>query len=210
MEPSQSDDTGAQTTRIVVVDDDPEIAELYASWLDEYYEVDVATSGQEALEVIAEETDVVFLDRKMPKISGDATLRELRRRNVDCSVAMITAVTPDVDIVEMGFDDYLVKPVSKEELLDIVETVRTRSEYETEVREYYSLTSKKALLESTHDPAELKGDEEYQALLARLEAVEDDLQETLEELIERDDSSWAFQNLGANAGGDDPALVDST
>lgn len=210
MEPSQSDDTGAQTTRIVVVDDDPEIAELYASWLDEYYEVDVATSGQEALEVIAEETDVVFLDRKMPKISGDATLRELRRRNVDCSVAMITAVTPDVDIVDMGFDEYICKPVQQEDLRELVEVLLARSRFDETRQRSFALASKKALLESIHDPAELEGDEEYQALLARLEAVEDDLQETLEELIERDDSSWAFQNLGANAGGDDPALVDSS
>lgn len=210
MVPSQSDDTGAQTTRILVVDDDPEIAELYASWLDDHYAVDVATSGQQALEVIDDGTDIVFLDRKMPDMSGDATLRELRRRDTDCAVAMITAVTPDVDIVDMGFDEYICKPVEQEDLRDLAEVLLARSRYDEKRQKSFALASKKALLESVYDQAELESHEEYQALLSRLEAVEDGLQQNLEELIAKNDSTWAFRNLGSDADGDDPALVDSS
>ena len=103
---------------VLVVDDEEEVAEVFSLWLRDVYETRVATGGEAALEAV-DGVDLVLLDRRMPDLSGDETLARMRERGYDGPVAMVTAVDPDFDIVEMAFDDYLVKPISKEELQEI-------------------------------------------------------------------------------------------
>ena len=108
---------------------------------------------------------------------------------------MVTAVDPDFDIIEMGFDDYLVKPVSKDELVEMVEDVTTRSTYEEDVQEYYSLVSKKALLESEKSDRKLSSNEEYQDLCDRIDELRTRLDDTVGDLSTHDDFVGAFQDL---------------
>ena len=119
-----------QLPLVLVVEDEPDLADLYAAWLGDEYRVRTAYGGREALDELdeADEVDAILLDRRMPGLSGDEVLTAVRDRGIDCRVAMVTAVEPDFDILEMGFDDYLVKPVSKDDLLGVVETMRSRSE----------------------------------------------------------------------------------
>jgi DNA-binding response OmpR family regulator len=121
---------------------------------------------------------------------------------------MVTAVDPDFDIVEMGFDDYLVKPVSKDELVDIVETVHTRSEYEADVQEYYSLTSKKALLEAEKSDRELDESEQYEDLVERVEELSDQVDQTMSSMSEHQDFVGAFQDLPGGEMPDSPEQGD--
>jgi len=70
-------------TNVLVVDDEFLVAELYGDWLlDEGYSVDVATSGLEALREVNEETDVVVLDRRMPRFTGDQVLDVLKSGDI--------------------------------------------------------------------------------------------------------------------------------
>jgi CheY-like chemotaxis protein len=59
---------------VLVVDDEPQLAELYSMQLAEEYEVRTATGGPEALDLVDEEVDVALLDRRMPRMSGDELL----------------------------------------------------------------------------------------------------------------------------------------
>ncbi|PSQ36683.1 DNA-binding protein, partial [Halobacteriales archaeon QS_9_70_65] len=95
---------------ILVVEDKPELAELYSGWLSEKYPVRVAHDGPEALEEYDEDVEVVLLDRQLPGMNGSAVLSMLQDRKGDPQVAMVTAVEPEVDVVEMGFDAYVTKP----------------------------------------------------------------------------------------------------
>ncbi len=113
--------TEPDTPRVVFVDDEPEAADMYAAQVADAYDVEIAYDGDEALEVVDDDVDVVFLDRHMPGRSGDEVLEEIRDRELGCRVVMLTAIEPDVDIVDMGYDEYVVKPVVKEELLDAVD-----------------------------------------------------------------------------------------
>ncbi len=91
----------------------------------------------------------------MPGLSGDEVLEQIRDRDLNSRVVMVTAVKPDFDIIDMGFDDYLVKPVSKDDLYTTVEGMLSRIEYDNQMQEYFSLVSKKAVLEAEKDEAEL-------------------------------------------------------
>ncbi|MHC3438861.1 HalX domain-containing protein [Natrialbaceae archaeon A-gly3] len=183
---------------VLVVDDEARLADLFAAWLGTDRSVETAYDGEEALEKMTDSVEVVLLDRRMPGLSGDEVLEKLRERGYDCRVVMVTAVDPDFDIIEMGFDDYLVKPVSKDELEEIVEDVQQRSEYEADIQEYYALASKKALLESEKSERKLEENEEYQELTDRVDELRSRVDETVSEMSSHDDFVGAFQDLQQN------------
>jgi DNA-binding response OmpR family regulator len=166
------DMTDGQT--ILVVDDERDIADLYTTWLEMDHEVRTAYGGEEAFDAVDADVDIVFLDRQMPDYSGDEVLEHIRDQGLDCRVVMVTAVDPDFDIVDMGFDDYLTKPVMREDLDDAVETMRERDGYDDAMQEYFALTSKKATLEAEKTPSELQENDEYQRMVDRVDELEEE------------------------------------
>ncbi|GAA0681174.1 HalX domain-containing protein [Natronoarchaeum mannanilyticum] len=184
-----------QPVEILVVDDESRLADLFAAWLTSDWSVETAYDGESALEQIQESVEIVLLDRRMPGLSGHEVLSEIRDRGYDCRVVMVTAVDPDFDIIEMGFDDYLVKPVSKDELLDVVERVQTRSAYEADIQRYYSLVSKKSLLEAEKSDRELEDSDEYSELCEQVDSLRGQVDDTVSGLSDHDDFVGAFQDL---------------
>ena len=181
---------------VLVVEDERDLADLYATWLRDEYRVRVAYGGREAIEQLDDEVDVALLDRRMPDLSGDETLQAIREEGVECRVAMVTAVEPDFDIVAMGFDDYLVKPVSREALTTTVENLLLRNSYDEGIQELFALASKKALLESEKDPATLESNEEYQQLSARVAELRSELDETLASFDDDNNIDAMYRDLG--------------
>ena len=169
---------------VLVVEDEPDVAETYELWLAGEYDVRLAASGSEALEAIDEAVDVVLLDRMMPGMSGDEVLAELRERGYDCRVAMVSAVDPDFDIIEMGFDDYVTKPPTKAELVATIEELLAREERTEAVQEYRSLLAKRSALEEQKGAEQLSESEEYAALQARIEAAESSLETAQDQLLD--------------------------
>ncbi|GAA0716123.1 DNA-binding response OmpR family regulator [Halorubrum trapanicum] len=174
--------TGDPDATVLAVDDEPDLAELYRVYLDPAYDVRIATGGEEALDAMDESVDVVLLDRRMPDMSGHEVLEEIRGEGYDARVAMLTAVEPDVDIVEMPFDDYKTKPVTKEDLLTLVEVLLHRAAFDERSQEFFALASKKAALEA----AGTTGSEEYEELVERMESVRLEVDDTLDHLSARD------------------------
>ncbi|QSG05737.1 HalX domain-containing protein [Halapricum desulfuricans] len=169
------------TQTVLVVDDEPDVADAYAAQLRDRYTVRTAYGGQQALEAVDETVDVVLLDRRMPEQSGDDVLESLRSKGVETRVAMVTAVDPDFDVIEMPFDDYLTKPVSRTELFDTVERLLTCAKYDEQFQEFYSLTSKLATLQANKSQSELENSEEFAELTERRENVRKQLDRTLSE-----------------------------
>jgi len=159
---------------ILVVDDETDIADLYTTWLEIEHDVRTAYGGEEALDNVDDDVDIVFLDRQMPDYSGDEVLDKIRDRGLDCRVVMVTAVDPDFDIVSMEFDDYLTKPVMRDDLSEAVDSMRERDDYNETLQEYFALTSKKATLEAEKTPSELQDSEEYQEMVDRVEELENE------------------------------------
>ncbi|WP_439025748.1 bacterio-opsin activator domain-containing protein [Haloarchaeobius sp. DT45] len=149
-------DTRAVEPTVLVVDDDQDLADTCRYWLEgEDYSVQTAYSGEDALDRIDDDVDLVLLDRRMPRLSGDETLEELRDRGYDCPVAMMTAVAPDTDIVDMPFDEYLVKPVAEADILDAAEDLLARRDFSEAVREYFAMEATEEVL-STRDRENLR------------------------------------------------------
>ncbi|MFB6122152.1 MAG: HalX domain-containing protein [Haloferacaceae archaeon] len=184
------------TPLVLVVEDEHDLADLYATWLSDSFRVRVANSGQEALDELDDEVDVVLLDRRMPDYSGDEVLEIIRERGFDCRVAMVTAAAPDFDVLSMGFDDYVVKPVTRDDLDRTVSNLLLREEYDDGVQELFALASKKALLETEKSHTALEANDEYQRLATDLERLRENLDDTLFQLGEQDDLSTLYRDLG--------------
>jgi DNA-binding response OmpR family regulator len=183
---------------IVVVEDQRDLAELYAGWLSDRYEVTQAYTATEALESIDDETDVVLLDRRLPDRPGREVLQTIRERGNEARVAMVTAVDIDFDIIELGFDDYITKPVSKPTLEAVVETLLTRRQYDERLAGYAQLLTKQAVLESQKSTEELEESEEYRTLLNDVERYREDLQDLTDE-FDTTDFRAAFLTLNARS-----------
>ncbi len=117
--------------KILVADDDKNICELIRLYLDkENYTAIIANDGEEALARFQEENpDLVLLDIMMPKMDGWQVLREIRRRS-DCPIIMITAKGETFDKVlglELGADDYVVKPFDGKEIIARLKAVLRRT-----------------------------------------------------------------------------------
>ncbi len=185
-----------QSPHVLIVEDEPDLADLYAAWLASNCTVETEYDGSKALEALEAGIDIVLLDRRMPGLSGDAVLDTIRDRDLDCRVAMVTAVEPDFDIVGMGFDDYLVKPVSKDELLSTIDQLLLRSTYDEQLQEFFALSSKKALLDTQKTNAELRASQEYAELEDRLAALRMQVDETMAELLDQDVYRRVCRDIG--------------
>jgi len=175
-------DTNSDAT-ILVVDDEQKVVESYSLRLGmRYDDVHTATGGQEAIAVLeVTDVDVVFLDRRMPDMSGDEVAQVIREEGYATQVIMATAVDPDFDIIEMPFDDYLQKPIGKEEMFGAVEQQLNAGAYDGKRAEYYSVRSKIAVLEDEKSSYQLEDNKKYQNLIEEATALEAELDETVAE-----------------------------
>jgi two-component system phosphate regulon response regulator PhoB len=121
------------STRILVVDDEPDLLELVRLALSQAgFTVDTASGGREALEKIRRAPPgLVVLDLMMPDISGNDVCRQIRSDAAlaELPIVMLTAKSEEVDRVvgfELGADDYVAKPFSPRELVLRVKAVLRR------------------------------------------------------------------------------------
>ncbi|MUV58002.1 HalX domain-containing protein [Halogeometricum rufum] len=177
----------ARDGTVLVVDDEREVTDAYALRLRQRYgDVRTAYGGEEALTAMDDAVDVVLLDRRMP-FSGDEVLRELRDRGYDCRVIMVTAIDPGFGIADMPFDDYLCKPIGKEDLFAAVDQQLEAASYDDPLTEFFSLTAKLAVLESERSPEQLAEASEYVRMRRRSDELREELAvstENFEEMVE--------------------------
>ncbi|WP_436927824.1 response regulator [Halosimplex amylolyticum] len=182
---------------VLVVDDEKEVADVFALKLQDDYETRVAYGGEEALEAIDEDVDAVLLDRRMPDVHGDEVLAAIRERGYDCVVVMTTAVDPNLNILEMDFDDYLSKPIETETLLRTLDQqIDSKQSGDPKLEEFFAVVSKIEVLEAELTPAELAESDEYEErkreaerLGRELQASRDDFEEILA----------TFRDIGRNS-----------
>ena len=115
------------TTKILVVDDEPRYLRLMeANLITEGFEVIKASDGQEAVDIVAlRQPDLVLLDIMMPNLDGFAACERIREFSM-VPIIMVTARTEEnarVRGLELGADDYIVKPYSANEMIARVRAV---------------------------------------------------------------------------------------
>ena len=119
-------------SKILVVDDDLNIVKLIKLYLEkEDFTVCTAYNGVEALEVYRRENpSIIILDIMMPQLDGNSVCREIRKTS-DVPIIMLTAKGETFDKVlslELGADDYMVKPFEPKELIARIKAILRRSD----------------------------------------------------------------------------------
>ena len=117
--------------KVLVADDDKNICELLRLYLvKEGFQVVLAGDGEEALaRFSAENPDIILLDVMMPRLDGWQVCREIRKKS-ECPIIMITAKGETFDKVlglELGADDYVVKPFETKEIVARIKAVLRRT-----------------------------------------------------------------------------------
>ena len=107
--------------KILIVEDDKLAAELERDYLEASgYEVDICGNGSDGLlKMESEEYDLIILDIMLPEINGFEICREIRQKK-NVPIIMVTAKTEDPDLIrglELGADDYIIKPFNPAELV---------------------------------------------------------------------------------------------
>jgi DNA-binding response OmpR family regulator len=118
--------------RILVVEDDPNIASLISEGLTgQHYAVDIAVDGETGGEMACvNDYDLIILDIILPKLDGFGVCREVREEGVTTPVLLLTSLNGDEDVVkglDAGADDFLAKPFSFDVLLARVRALLRRS-----------------------------------------------------------------------------------
>jgi DNA-binding HxlR family transcriptional regulator/DNA-binding response OmpR family regulator len=181
--------TESETEQIVLVaDDNEQISTMHTEWLEDSYTVRTARDGEQALRRLDTDVGVVVLDRRMPGLSGGEVLDWIRSQRYDIRVVIVTSEDPTPDILDMEFDEYLTKPVLKQELRDVVADLFERRQYSAQLQEYLAIRSKQALLEVQNATEALEATEGYEGLQRRLDALDitsDDIEDAEPETLER-------------------------
>ena len=117
--------------KILVVDDDKNICELLRLYIEkDGFQVVIANDGKRALEMFrAEQPDLIMLDIMLPELDGWQVCREIRKES-QCPIIMLTAKGEVFDKVlglELGADDYVVKPFDAKEVVARIKAVLRRS-----------------------------------------------------------------------------------
>jgi len=131
---------GSRAARVLIADDTPQAAELLEAHLEGTgYEVRIASDGEQTLALVESwKPDLILLDIMMPKISGFEVCKRLRSSPAtrDIAVLMIPALDHPSDIeraVEAGCDDFLSKPIKKNDLLHRVHALLTSRQQPSEL-----------------------------------------------------------------------------
>lgn len=137
-------------TKILIVDDELRLADvLHVALEDRGYQTRIAASGNIALRMMEVESfDLVLTDLRMPDLDGRALLQEIKRRNPDMLVVILTAyasMRDAVDLVKEGAFDYIAKPFEMEDVaatlsraLKLTEVVRDNERLRAELEVRYS------------------------------------------------------------------------
>jgi two-component system OmpR family response regulator len=118
--------------RVLIIDDAKNIRLLLTKCLElEGFEVTSAPSGKQGLEMIFDQKyDLIFLDVKLPEISGTEVLRRMRKADIQTPVIIITAyptIKNAIDCTRLGVVSYLQKPFTAERLRSILQNLELES-----------------------------------------------------------------------------------
>ncbi|CQR48109.1 Alkaline phosphatase synthesis transcriptional regulatory protein PhoP [Paraliobacillus sp. PM-2] len=118
--------------RVLIVDDEDSIVTLLQYNLEKAgFQTDTAFTGKEGLEkAVSNEFDIIVLDLMLPELDGTEVCKQLRQKQIDTPILMLTAKDDEFDKIlglELGADDYLTKPFSPKEVVARIKAILRRT-----------------------------------------------------------------------------------
>ncbi len=158
---------------VLIVDDNEALADAYSDCLSNQYDTCVAYSGSEAVERMSDDVAVIILDRRMPEMTGDEVL-SIVKENYDCRVIILTAVDAGPDILSLPFDEYLLKPLNRDALVEAVERQLALADADETASEFVAVSSTLAALTRESWGGQIQ-DERIEQLKQHKQALESEL-----------------------------------
>jgi len=162
--PGTFDQFSLRKPTILVVDDEPEVRDSFSVILEDRYNLTMAENGEEALFTLRKRSDIqlVFLDYKLPGISGLDVLKTLRQNGIRIPVVMVTGRgTRDTaaEALQFEIEDYITKPFRVKEIEDTVTKIlKKKLPKQTPVTRAKHIINKGLYLSmSTQDIAHISG-----------------------------------------------------
>jgi Response regulators consisting of a CheY-like receiver domain and a winged-helix DNA-binding domain len=155
------------------------------NYLSEDYDARYYMSAEEALSSITNEETITILDRKLPNISGDEVAAQLKTQIDTCLILAVSGVEPSESITELPIDDYLQKPVQRDELLLRLSNLELRLGLPPKEQQYLAVRSKQRALQDAYGRS-ASSTSAYTALSKEADhiSVSDDRKDSLDEFIE--------------------------
>ena len=149
-------------TRILIVEDEESVLDPLELLLSkEGFTIETARDGREALEKFAKTNpDLILLDLMLPEVSGTEVCRQIRTKS-QVPIIMLTAKDTEVDKVvglELGADDYVVKPYSKAELVARIKAVLRRNNADAFVNQGGSISAGPVVIDVERHQVSINGE----------------------------------------------------
>ncbi|RQH03566.1 winged helix-turn-helix transcriptional regulator [Natrarchaeobius oligotrophus] len=160
---------GSATPTVLVADADRRLTELYGDWIADRYAVLRAHDGDELETHLAGDVDVVLLDDGVPGVDTGAILEAVGET---ARTILLVGDRPGVDLLELGCDDVLRKPIVRETVLETIDGQLDRRGGTADQRERAALAAKLSFLETIYPPERLARADAYLRAEDRLTELE--------------------------------------
>lgn len=161
---------------VLIVDDGCSGVSSLSNWLDGRCRVLTAADSSAAVEQVDDRVDVVLLARETPTPTGIVT-EEIRSRGFHSRVALVTNPDSSKKLAALGFDDYLLWPLNRSELVDAVDRLARRAAFGKCLDRSYALARRAAELETALSDEALANNDQYAAVTDEFDSVERRLDE---------------------------------
>lgn len=146
---------GSSAPTVLIADPSRQLTEMYGAWLTERYDVRRAHNGEELERRFADDPDVVVFERELPGTSPDDVIDDA---GPECRTIMLLSDRADADLLEIGCDDVLQKPIVRETTLEAVEEQLSRRGEPAKRRRRAAIAARRSLFESrTGEPRRRPG-----------------------------------------------------
>lgn len=168
---------------VLVVEDTEQLAEVYRAALPSEYEVVTVQQGESAIDYVESEgsVDAVLLERRLPDMAAVSLLERLAE--CDCGVGIVTALSPDFDVVDLTCDEYRVKPVTGSEIRAVTERLLGVATVSDNRRQLAARRRLRAVLRDQKTVQERVDSRRFQRLEAEIQRLETELDSETDELL---------------------------
>lgn len=155
---------------VLIIDDEKPLAELIEAYIPTEWDTTLVHDVESAIKELSPEYDLYFIDRRLSGGDGREILQELDNRGYNCCKFVVSAIEPDLDLLELSFTDYIVKPVEMDDIREMVSRCEQLLAAGEPTRQYYECRAKQALLAGSVPVTTRESSSEYDELKEELQA----------------------------------------